>query len=79
MTIPFVSSDPIVHRRRATRRDDAEPRISDMLDDPVVQALMAVDGVARSEIESLIRRLRRGRGLPDRPTFEAELFAECSA
>jgi hypothetical protein len=78
MTIPFIQPEPIlIHRERTTRRDDPEPRVSELLDDPVAQMLMAVDGVARTDVETLIRRIRRQRGL--RSPFEAELFAECGA
>ena len=33
---------------------DGEPSLDEMLDDPVIQAVMARDGVARAEIEDLI-------------------------
>ena len=33
---------------------DGEPRLAEMLDDPVIQAVMARDGVARCEIEALV-------------------------
>jgi hypothetical protein len=33
---------------------DGEPTLDEMLDDPVIQAVMARDGVARDEIEDLV-------------------------
>jgi hypothetical protein len=33
---------------------DGEPHLDEMLDDPVIQAVMARDGVARGEIEDLM-------------------------
>jgi len=33
---------------------DGEPSLDEMLDDPVIQAVMARDGVARGEIEDLV-------------------------
>lgn len=41
--------DPNLHR---------EPRIMDMLDDPVIQALMTRDRVARNEILDLVLAVR---------------------
>jgi hypothetical protein len=81
MTIPFVT-DRFVHRRQLkTQSSDAEPHVSELLDDPVLQMLMAVDGVERAYLEGLIRHTRRRLGPAERsPTaFEAELFAECRA
>lgn len=36
-----------------------EPRLDDLLDDPVAQALMASDGVERRDVERLIALTRR--------------------
>lgn len=35
-----------------------QPTLEEMLDEPIVQLLMARDGVARAEIETLVERLR---------------------
>jgi hypothetical protein len=81
MTIPFVN-DRFVHRRQLrTQSHQTEPQVSELLDDPVLQMLMAVDGVERSYLEQLIRRTRRRLGPGKRPLsgIEAELFAECQA
>ena len=37
-------------RTRRTGRDFSEPSLNEMLDDPVVQVVMARDGVKRREI-----------------------------
>jgi hypothetical protein len=39
-----------------------EPRLRDMLDDPVVQAVMARDKVGRSEIIDLVRNVQARLG-----------------
>lgn len=44
--------------RKPTLRFIREPRLHDMLDDPVVQAVMARDKVRRSEIIDLVRSVR---------------------
>jgi hypothetical protein len=36
---------------------DGEPSLDEMLDDPVIQAVMSRDGVARDEIEDLVALL----------------------
>jgi len=38
--------------------DGHEPRLADVLDDPVIQAMMARDGVGRREIVDLASALR---------------------
>jgi len=79
MTIPFVT-DRFVHRRQlSTQGDSAEPRVSELLDDPLLQMLMAVDGVERAYLERLIRRTRRRLGSVVRPLsgIEADVLAEC--
>jgi hypothetical protein len=81
MTIPFVT-DRFVHRRQlSTQGDNAEPRVSELLDDPLLQMLMAVDGVERADLERLIQRTRRRLGPVVQPLsgIEADLFAECRA
>lgn len=39
-----------------------EPTISEMLSDPVVQKVMARDGVTREEVEDLVRAARSQSG-----------------
>ena len=46
---------------RRKGRDHKEPSLDEMLDDPVVQAVMARDGVKRREIEALMGRLQTPR------------------
>lgn len=41
---------------------DFEPRLDDMLDDPVVQAMMARDGVERDEILDLAASVQERLG-----------------
>ncbi|HEX2117444.1 MAG TPA: hypothetical protein VHM01_23825 [Alphaproteobacteria bacterium] len=40
------------------RRLDGEPSIQELLDDPVIEAVMARDGVDRAELEHLIDDVR---------------------
>jgi hypothetical protein len=40
------------------RRLDGEPSIKELLDDPVIEAVMARDGVRRNELEHLILEVR---------------------
>lgn len=40
-------------------REALEPRLDDLLDDPVARALMASDGVERRDVERLIALTRR--------------------
>jgi hypothetical protein len=86
MTVPVSRQDrSFDHRRARTRRDDAEPRLDDLLADGTLQALMARDGVAREQLETLIDETRLKLGLGHTGTwsatrrFEAALFAECPA
>jgi len=44
--------------RKPDLRFIREPRLRDMLDDPVVQAVMARDKVGRSEIIDLVRTVQ---------------------
>ncbi len=62
------------HHGLRTHVHDPEPRLSDLLDDPVLQALMARDGVGRPALEALIDAARRRLGL-DEPSRYAELEA----
>jgi len=41
------------------RRLDGEPSIKELLDDPVIEAVMARDGVRRNELEHLICEMRQ--------------------
>ena len=43
---------------RWRRRLDGEPSIKELLDDPVIEAVMARDGVRRKELEHLILEVR---------------------
>ena len=45
---------------------DDEPRLQDVLDDPVVQAMMARDGVGRDEIVDLALAVRAKFAAPAR-------------
>lgn len=68
------------HGDRRTRLGDPEPRVEELLDDPIVQALMARDGVTRPALETLIAQLRRRLG-PDEDalyaSLEAKLLLDC--
>ncbi len=76
---------PRPHRRYShasldTHLRDPEPRVEELLDDPVLHALMARDGVSRAELERLIARVRRRLG-PDGGSaylhLEARLLSDC--
>ncbi len=62
------------HHGFRTHVHDPEPRLSELLDDPVLQALMARDGIERPALEALIATTRRRLGL-DEPARYAELEA----
>jgi hypothetical protein len=53
-------------RTRRKGRELSEPSLDEMLDDPVVQIVMARDGVKRREIVALMGRLHTQRGDADR-------------
>jgi hypothetical protein len=55
-------------RTRRTGRDFSEPSLNEMLDDPVVQVVMARDGVKRREIVALMGRMQTQRGDNPIPT-----------
>jgi hypothetical protein len=38
-----------------------EPTLDEMLSDPVIEAVMAADGVDPGEVETLVRRVRTAR------------------
>ncbi|HEX9465916.1 MAG TPA: hypothetical protein VGB82_25225 [Alphaproteobacteria bacterium] len=70
--------------RRATLRRDcrAEPSVAELLDDPVLQILMARDHVDRGDLEDLIERTRRhlnGDEPRHRPPARDILLADCWA
>jgi hypothetical protein len=75
MTVLYASRD----RALWTRRDDPEPSLAELLDDPALHALMARDGIDRPTLEAVIADAQRKLGLGDarRSTLEATLFAEC--
>lgn len=56
-------------------RSHEQPTLAEMLDEPIVQLLMARDGVARAEIETLVERLR----LAQAPCRPVGLPAGCAA
>lgn len=64
-----------------TRREDPEPALEELLDDPVLHAVMARDGIDRATLEAVIadarRRLGPGRHHP--APGEESLLAECRA
>lgn len=84
---------PVSHRSRfqsshcnpKVRADDPEPSIAELLDDPVLQILMARDGVRRGELLDIVDAARARLGIDTampaarRSAFEATLFAECRA
>lgn len=45
-------------RNRRSRRLDGEPTIRELLDDPVIEAMMARDGVARADLVHLMDEIR---------------------
>jgi hypothetical protein len=51
-----VRKSPTGNRR--PRRLDQEPTIRELLDDPVIEAIMARDGVARADLVHLIDEVR---------------------
>jgi hypothetical protein len=51
----------------------AEPRLADMLEDPVIQAVMTRDRVARTEILDLVLSVRSRLGMM--PDMRAEAAA----
>jgi hypothetical protein len=53
-------------RTRRKGRELSEPSLDEMLDDPVVQIVMARDGVKRREIVALMGRLQTQRVDTDR-------------
>lgn len=79
-----LSSHP--HRRYShasfrTHVGDPEPTMTELLDDPILLALMASDGVVRSELERLIGQTRLRIGPGDEflyATLEARLLLECA-
>lgn len=71
---------PYTHGSFRTHRDDPEPRLIDLLDDPVLHALMVSDGIERASLEALIEQTRRRLGLAERDTtagLEFKLLLEC--
>jgi hypothetical protein len=69
-----------------TIHDDREPSLYDLLQDPVIQAVMRRDGVDRAALIDAIDEARARLGLPaviDDASlpfqFEASVLAECRA
>lgn len=77
--LPRNQDRQLAHRAFRTRRDDPEPSLRDLFDDPVLQTLMARDRVSRLQLEALIERTKRRLGFDSVSSFEASLFAECRA
>ena len=48
--------------RRPALDFDGEPNLEEMLDDPVIQAVMAQDGVERQEIVDLVASIQSAFG-----------------
>lgn len=68
------------YRAPHAHRDDPEPALEELLDDPVLHAVMARDGVDRATLEAVIADARRRLGPPPRPpvgVLERTLLAEC--
>lgn len=69
------------HASFRTHRDDPEPRLAEILDDPILHALMASDGVDRATLEQLIDRIRRRLGPSEQEIYaalETKLLLECA-
>ena len=59
-----------------TSRDDPEPSLAELFDDPLLHAVMARDGVSRAHLEAVVDRARRRLGLAadgDRAFPQSEL------
>ncbi len=60
----------------------AEPRLDDLLDEPIVRLIMASDNVTHSELLSLFARIRRARPYespPENETHRGEVRRNQSA
>lgn len=66
-------------RARRPHREEYEPALADLLDDPVLHVLMARDGVDRAALDAVIADARRKLGLGASGPFEMTLLAECRA
>jgi hypothetical protein len=64
------------YRALCTRRDDPEPALEELLEDPVLHAVMARDGIDRATLDAVIADARRRLGRPSAP-IEQALLAEC--
>ena len=62
MTSYATAAHDLTHRDTVTSRPvvglDDEPSLVELLDDPVIQAVMAQDGVAREEIIDLVASIQ---------------------
>ena len=68
------------HADPCTHIGDPEPRIEELLGDPIVHALMARDRVSRPALEKLIAEVRRRLGPDEGPAparLDSELLREC--
>jgi hypothetical protein len=69
-------------RNPKVRADDPEPSLAELLDDPVLQLLMARDGINRADLLDVIDTARARLGVTHETPhflFEKTLFAECRA
>ena len=71
---------PYSHASFRTHVGDPEPSWRELLDDPILLALLASDGVSRQDVEMLIVRARGRLGCGDEAGYvflEARLLLEC--
>jgi len=61
------------------RRDDPEPHLDELLDDPVLLLLMARDGVDRAALDRTIAGARHHLIGQSKALFDAIIYAECRA
>ena len=55
-------------KRRTQSNDFSEPALKDLLDDPVLQAMLRRDRVSREDLLAVIAAARARLGIPDRCT-----------
>lgn len=79
MPMPPRPRPPTPDHAARPQRDDPEPRLSDLLDDPVLHILMARDGIDRDTLDAVIDDARRKLGYGGPSPFELTLLAECHA
>lgn len=67
-------SKTVAFPHRRVHRDDPEPAIADLLDDPVTHAVMRRDGVTRQVLIRTIENARARLALGARPSIPADLL-----